>query len=461
MKRRGRIYLVDDDELIITMFSRALEREGYDVRSSAGGSNTLESIRSWHPDVVLLDINLPGQSGMDMLKELKDDGLLLEVIMITADDTAETAVKAMKIGARDYLTKPFNMDEVTVVIANAIENIKLKNELEYLRKISSSLFENDFLGISDARQELNEKAQKIAEAHVPSILITGESGVGKEVIARNIHKMIHGVAANSSVPFIPVNCSALPDTLLESELFGYEKGSFTDARRSKKGLFEVADGGTLLLDEIGEMKLGLQSKLLRVLEERVVRRIGGQEEIPIDVTIIATTNRNLRNEVEKGGFRMDLYYRLNAFPLEVPPLRKRKEDIFFLARHFLDSFAKEYNKTIEGFAPEVEELMKNYQWPGNVRELKNLIRGIVVLQDTKFIMPEHLPLEMSGLGIRREKTGEEKFILPEGGISLDEFEKDLIIQAMEKAEHNKTKAAKLLNVSYDSFRYQLKKFGME
>ena len=260
--------------------------------------------------------------------------------------------------------------------------------------------------------------ERIAEARVSSILITGESGVGKEVIARNIHQMMHGMTASPSVPFIAVNCSALPDTLLESELFGYEKGAFTDARKSKKGLFEVADGGTLLLDELGEMKLSLQSKLLRVLEERVVRRIGGQEEIPVDVTVIATTNRDLSEAVEKGEFRMDLYYRLNAFSLNVPPLRDkdRRDDIPFLARHFLASFAKEYNKKIAGFSAEAEQLMLSYRWPGNVRELKNVIQGIVVLQNTRVIMPEHLPLEISGLAMPKERRGrQEGFVLPEAG----------------------------------------------
>ncbi|HEY5497909.1 MAG TPA: sigma 54-interacting transcriptional regulator, partial [Syntrophales bacterium] len=328
-----------------------------------------------------------------------------------------------------------------------------------------SLFENDFLGVSKTTKELQEKVERIAEAHVSSILITGESGVGKEVIARNIHRMMFGVEASSSVPFIAVNCSALPDTLLESELFGYEKGAFTDARKNKKGLFEVADGGTLLLDELGEMKLSLQSKLLRALEERVVRRIGGQEEIPVEVTVIATTNRDLSAAVEKGEFRMDLFYRLNAFCLNVPPLRDRdrREDIPVLANHFLASFAKEYNKPVEGFSAEAEKLMLSYHWPGNVRELKNMVRGIVVLQNARMIMPENLPLELSGLTARKEKekVQQEGFLLPEAGMSLDEMEKELIIQAMERAEGNKTKAAKLLKISYDSFRYQLKKFGLE
>ncbi len=461
MKSSGRIYLIDDDEFILAMLSRALEREGYEVRSATGGADILDSITSWRPDVVLLDINLPGKSGIDILKELKKEGALPEVIMLTADDTAETAVKAMKIGARDYLTKPFNMEEVKIVIGNAIENIKLKKELEYLRKISSSLFENDFLGKSKAIKELKEKVERIAEARVSSILITGESGVGKEVVARNIHQMMFGLADSASLPFIAVNCSALPDALLESELFGYEKGAFTDAKKSKKGLFEMADGGTLLLDEIGEMKPSLQSKLLRVLEQRTVRRIGGQEEIPVEVTVIATTNRDLSDAVEKGEFRMDLYYRLNAFSLAIPPLRERKEDISLLIRHFLSAFAKEYHKPIDGFSPEAEKIMSSYPWPGNVRELKNVVRGIVVLQNAGEILPEHLPVEVSRLTTREHSGKRDKFVLPETGISLDDFEKDLIIQSLQIAENNRTRAAKLLGMSYDSFRYQLKKFGLE
>jgi len=462
VKRQGRIYLVDDDELILGMLSRFLSREGYDIRTESSGVDIVQNISAWHPDVVLLDINLPGQSGIEILQALKQNFFLdMEIIMLTADDTAETAVKAMKMGAWDYLTKPFNMDEVKIVVNNALENIKLKKELEYLRKVNSSRFEHEFLGASEARKALKEKVEKIAAAHVSSILVIGESGVGKELIARNIHQQMHGPAADSSIPFIAVNCSALPDTLLESELFGYEKGAFTDARKSKKGLFEVANGGTLLLDELGEMKISLQSKLLRALEERAVRRIGGQEEIPVDVTVIATTNRDLSEAVEKGEFRRDLYYRLNAFAVFVPPLRERKEDIIFLANHFLASFAKEYNKTMEGFSAEAEQLLLSYPWPGNVRELKNVVRSIVVLQNAKLVMPEHLPPEIARRQMLRSGGKKEKFVLPEAGISLDDLEKDLIVQALEMADHNKTKAAKLLQVSYDSFRYQLKKFGLE
>ena len=415
MKSPGRIYLVDDDDLILSMLSRTLEKEGFEIRTETGEAGLIERIISWHPDVVLLDINLPGQNGMETLKTLKSDANSIEVIMLTADDTAETAVRAMKIGAWDYLTKPFNMDEVKIVIGNAIENMKLRRELEYLRKISSSRFEQDFLGVSKAKKELKEKVERIAEAHVSSILITGESGVGKDVIARNIHQMMYGTAASPSIPFIAVNCSALPDTLLESELFGYEKGAFTDARKSKKGLFEVADGGTLLLDELGEMKLSLQSKLLRVLEERVIRRIGGGEEIPVEVTVIATTNRDLTEAVQRGDFRTDLFYRLNAFSLHVPPLRERRDDIPVLASHFLAAFAKEYNKAVEGFSVEAEHLMVSYDWPGNVRELKNVVRGIVVLQNARMVIPEHLPLEVSGLAAPQAENRQNRFMLPETG----------------------------------------------
>jgi DNA-binding NtrC family response regulator len=461
MKSPGRIYLVDDDDLILSMLSRTLEKEGFEIRTDAGTADLVERIISWHPDVALLDINLPGQNGMETLKMLKNDAPAIEVIMLTADDTAETAVRAMKIGAWDYLTKPFNMDEVKIVIGNAIENKKLRRELEYLRKISTPLFEQEFIGVSKAKTQLKEKVERIAEARVSSILITGESGVGKDVIARNIHQMMYGTVSSPSIPFIAVNCSALPDTLLESELFGYEKGSFTDARKSKKGLFELADGGTLLLDELGEMKLSLQSKLLRVLEERVVRRIGGQKEIPVEVTVIATTNRDLSGALQRGDFRTDLFYRLNAFSLHIPPLRERREDIPVLASHFLAAFTKEHNKAVEGFSAEAEHLMLSYDWPGNVRELKNVVQGIVVLQNARMIIPEHLPLEVSGLAMRQAKSRQNRFILPETGLSLDEIERDLIVQAMERATGNKTKAAKLLDISYDSFRYQLKKFSLE
>ncbi|WP_333653555.1 sigma-54 interaction domain-containing protein [Dissulfurispira sp.] len=318
------------------------------------------------------------------------------------------------------------------------------------------------IGASGQVEDLKAKAEKLAEAKVQSILITGESGTGKELIARYIHRLMHGDCSKRCIPYIAVNCTALPETLLESELFGYEKGSFTDAKSDKKGIFEMADGGTILLDEIGDMKMDLQGKLLRVLEERAVRRIGGKEEIPINVTVIATTNRNVSEAVKTGEFRTDLFFRLSTFYLHIPPLRERKEDIPALARYYLSYFATRYNnKVIKGFSPEAEKILTIYDWPGNVRELRNLVERLVVLENAEYILPEHLPAWLTSQPTSTVQPSNGGFTLPDTGISLDEVEKDLIMQALEKAKHNKTLAAKLLDISYDSLRYQIKKFGLE
>jgi DNA-binding NtrC family response regulator len=463
VKSRGKVFLVDDDDLIVSMLSRALKNEGYEVRSeTADFRNVVSAIGSWAPDVALLDIRLPGTSGIDILEEMKSRGTNAQVIMLTSDDNLETAVRCMKLGAADYLTKPFNTDEVKIVVNNIIEKGRLKNEISYLRKVYAEVFDKELIGVSGALIELKTKIERIARSRVPSILVTGESGTGKELVARCLHRAMNEAAEAKYAPFIAVNCSALPDTLLESELFGYEKGSFTDAKTEKKGIFELANGGTMLLDEIGEMKLDLQSKLLRVLEERTVRRIGGHAELPIDVMVIATTNRELAEAVEQGAFRKDLFYRLNTFSLNVPPLRERKEDIPPLSHYFLAHFAARYrNRTLQGISPEAEKLLCAYSWPGNVRELKNVIERIVVLENAEMILPEHLPKEILRQTVVEDRKDGKRFVLPEGGVSLDDLEKDLIRQALEKAKNNKTLAAKLLNISYDSLRYQIKKLGLE
>jgi DNA-binding NtrC family response regulator len=458
MKAKGKLFIIDDDMLIVSMLSKVLKSEGYDVLYQTDAQEILSKIRSFSPDIVLLDINLPDRNGLDILKEIKDKDAAMEVVMLTADDTAETAVKAMKMGASDYVTKPFNMDEVKIVISNILEKRKLKKELDYLRKIGCEPFEREIVGESEAIKDLMNKVERIAEAGVSTILITGESGTGKELMARYIHRLLYGDCTSGYAPFVGINCAALPETLLESELFGYEKGAFTDAKSDKKGLFEQAEGGTLLLDEIGDMKLNLQSKLLRVLEERTIRRIGGKEDIPVDVTVIATTNKNLQEAVSKGEFRMDLFYRLSAFSLYIPPLRDRKEDIAPLAEYFLNYFTRRYkNNFIKGISQGALDLMKSYSWPGNIRELRNVIERIVVLERSEFILPEHLPREMA----TKELKAVERFILPDSGISLEEVEKDLIIQALQKAKNNKAVAAKLLNISYESLRYQVRKYGLE
>ncbi len=459
MSSKGKVFILDDDELILSMLSKVLKKEGYDVRTESKTEDIVKKIRSWLPDVVLLDIRLPKRNGMEILQDVKSEGLTTEVVMLTADDTAETAVKAMKLGAADYLTKPFNTDEVKIIIHNVLEKERLKNEVDYLRKVYVGTFEKDIIGVSPAIRQLLEKIEKMAYAHTQSLLITGESGTGKELLARQFHHLVHDKTSSGYAPFIEVNCVALPEPLLESELFGHEKGAFTDAKSDKKGLFEAAKGGSILLDEIGDMKLNLQGKLLRVLEERTIRRIGGIKEIPIDVRIITTTNRDLSDLVKNNEFRSDLYYRLNTFSLHIVPLRERKEDIPLLAKHFLLMFAKRYNKkNPKDFSPETERLMISYQWPGNVRELRNVIEKIVVLENSEEILPEHLPKEIV---TQSAYSSNRRYVLPETGISLEEVEKDLIRQALEKAEHNKTLAAKLLSITYDTLRYQIKKFGLE
>lgn len=460
----AKIFIVEDDELITSILSKFLEKEGYEVQvETKNFHNIVAQIEAWEPDIVLLDIALPGRNGIDILEELKGHNLSAQVIMLTCDNSAETAVKCMKLGAADYLIKPCQRDELKIVVKNILEKEKLKKEVSYLRKVYSELFDKDLIGDSSIIKELKVKMEKIARARVPNILITGESGTGKELVARCLHRMMNEENVNNGfAPFIAVNCTAIPEQLLESELFGYERGAFTDARAEKKGIFELANGGTILLDEVGDMRLDLQAKLLRILEERTVRRIGGQREIPINLTVIATTNRDLTAALEKGDFRLDLFYRLNTFSLHLPPLRERREDIIPLARYFLAHFKAKYkNKMLKDISVEAEKILYSYPWPGNVRELKNLIERIVVLENSEVVIPDHLPKEMTSWRLKEAYQRNHKVTLPVTGLSLDDLEKDLIQQALKMANNNKTIAARLLNMSYDSFRYQVKKYRLE
>jgi DNA-binding NtrC family response regulator len=461
MKIKGRVFLLDDDELIASMLSRSLRTEGYEVQMETTVADVINKISTWQPDVVLLDINLDeAKNGLDILQEMKKQEIPGQIVMLTADDSAESAITAMKLGAADYLTKPFNMAEVQIVIKNIIEKERLRDEVDYLRKTRAVYLEEPMIGDSPAVVELREKAERLAEAQVNIVLVTGESGTGKEVMARYIHKRLYMDRNGEYAPLIAVNCTALPEQLFESELFGHVRGAFTDAKSDKKGMFELANGGTILLDEIGDMQPNLQSKLLRVIEDRQIRKLGGKVDIPIDATVIVTTNTNLEEAVSTKRFRTDLFYRLNTFPLHIPPLRDRKEDIPLVARHFLTLFSRTYaKKSIRGFSSEAEKILCSHDWPGNIRELRNVIERIVVLKDVESIMPEHLPAALAGRPFveRRKSTS---YIVPEDGISLEEMEKDLIQQALKRTNNNQTKAAKLLSISYDSLRYQIKKFGL-
>ncbi len=462
MKDKGRVLLVDDDELIVSTLARVLLKSGYEVRAMTNTDNLLATIRSWSPAVVLLDNNLPEKSGVDVLRELQEQDLRVQVVMLTADNTAETAVKAMKLGAVDYVTKPFSVHDVKMVLRNIMEKERLRREVTYLRKVNAELVEQEIVGESNGIRELKGKIEKIARSSVPTILITGESGTGKELFARYAHNFMHSAGF---APFIQINCASLPENLLESELFGHEKGAFTDAKADKKGLFELAHGGSILLDEIGDMQISLQAKLLRVLEGRTVRHVGGSEEIAIDSAVISTTNKNLAEAVKTGAFRSDLFFRLNTFHLHVPTLRERKEDIPLLARTFLTHFTSRYNnRVIKRFSAEAEAMMTSYQWPGNVRELRNLIERIVVLESAEEVQPEHLPEWLHGMtpgAASPEQLPPGTFVLPENGISLEALEKDVIQQALVRSKYNKTRTAKLLQISYETLRYQVKKFGLE
>ena len=464
MVKKGRIMLLDDDELIIAMLARALNKEGYCTHLLYSPENAVEKILAWQPSLLLLDIDLRHEiTGLDILKELQDEGVDFPIVMLTGDDSSESAIKSLRFGASDYQHKPFNVEEIKIVIEQLLKSAKLRDEVAYLKQSNANALDQILVGTSPAITKIMNDARKIAQAGVSSVLITGKSGTGKEVLARRMHHWRFNDKSDiNSIPYIAINCAALPENLIEGELFGHMKGAFTDAKSDKKGVFELADGGTLLLDEIGDMRLDLQGKLLRVLEERQVRRIGGKVDLPVDINIIACTNHDLKKRVAEGHFREDLYYRLSTFSIDLPPLKDRGPDILLLTQHFLDSFARRYLKQpITSISPEAQELLMSYNWPGNVRELRNIIERCVVMEETETLTAEHLPLTPAG----HPKTYPERrknlhIVLPDEGISLESVERELLRQALIQAGGNMTKAAKLVHITYDAFRYQAKKHGL-
>lgn len=450
---KKRILVVDDEEMIKNLLYEVLRKKNYDVDIAENGSTALQKFKSKPFDLVITDIHIPDINGMQILKTVKETNDEVGVIVITAYGTIENAVEAMKNGAYDYITKPFSVNELTLLVKKYFDYKKLIDENYFLRnELQKAHAFDNIIGKSEKILKVFQIVEAVAESKA-TVLIQGTSGTGKELIARAIHQC----SPNRDGPFIKTNCAALPESLAESELFGHEKGAFTGAIKDTKGRFEWADGGTLLLDEIGEMGLGLQAKLLRVLQEKEFQRVGSSESIMVDVRIIATTNRNLKEEVEKGTFREDLFYRLNVVPILLPSLKERKEDIPLLAEHFLLKYTKENKKNIKGFSDEVIDIFMEYDWPGNVRELENMIERAVVISKDKIMRPKHF------LFMTKETENENQHIkvIPESQVKLKDSEKHLILRVLKECNGNKTHAAKKLGISVRTIRNKLNKYKLE
>ena len=451
-----KILVIDDEKLIRWTLEQHLVKEGYEVVTADSAEKGIAIINEEVPDLVLLDNRLPEMTGLELLEKINIQERGLMVIMITAYGLVETAVKAMKLGAYDYISKPFNLEEITFVIRKALEAGSLRSQIKQLRGTVNAI-----IGETDQMVRVKNLILKIAKSDATTVLIQGESGTGKELVA----KAIHYSSARSDKPFMAINCAALPVTLLETELMGHEKGAFTDAKAAKKGLFELADGGTLFLDEIGDMDLSMQAKLLRVLEEKSFRRVGGVRDIKVDVRVISATNQDLATAMNEGKFRKDLYYRLQVVPITLPPLRERGKDIIALARHFVQHFSRECHKNVQGLSPEAEQILLESSWPGNVRELKNAIERAMIFEIEKEILPEHLPQELMHLqeapaALSQTPISLDCLMIPEAGISIEDVEQALVKKALEMTNHNQTQAAQLLKMPRDAFRRRMKRFGM-
>jgi DNA-binding NtrC family response regulator len=464
--------IVDDERLVRWSLRQKCEEWGYHVIEADSGEPALKLAQHESPDLVLLDVRMPDLTGIEVLDQLKKSGDARAVIMITADPQLDDVKAALKLGAYDFVGKPVDFDELHVTIKNALEATSLRAEVQTLRgEVRRDAGYNSVVSVSPKMTELMNFVRKVASSEATTILIQGESGTGKDLIA----KAIHYESSRHEKPFVAINCSAIPETLMEAELFGHEKGAFTDAKQMKKGLFEAADGGTLFLDEIGELSPLLQAKLLRVLEDQVIRRVGGIKDMQVDVRVIAASNRDLEKAVRDGQFRQDLYYRLAIIAIFIPPLRDRKEDILPLVDFFIDRYNRRFKKSIRGVTDDTRRLILTHNWPGNVRELKNTIERGMILEEEPFLRPVYLPFSVGESGGRTvfERTSPSdggqtlpngrtlpRLYIPEGGTSLEEVEHHMVELAMRQANGNQTHAAKLLDISRDALRYKLKKFGL-
>ena len=446
------ILIVDDEQLIRWSLSSRLKDEGYRTLEAGTAAEALSQHRDG-VDLVLLDIGLPDASGLSVLKQIKETDPDTLVIMLTGETGVQTAVEAMKAGAFHYANKPFDLDEVALLVEKALETTQLRREVRTLRARQAQPYgPESIVGDSAPIVAVRTMLQKIGVSPASTVLLTGESGTGKDLAA----KVIHYSSSRASKPFMNITCSALPETLLESELFGHERGAFTGADRQKRGLIESADGGTVFLDEIGEMVPLLQAKLLRFLEEKSFKRVGGAADIKVDVRVIAATNRSLQDEVKKGHFREDLFYRLNVMAVPLPPLRDRRDDIPRLLQFYVDSFNLEFRKKIRGVTPGALKALQAYQWPGNVRELRNAIERAMLLTEGSELTESHFAMLTAADAELSTGMG-----LPTTGLNLEELERSLVVQALERSGWNQTKAATLLGLNRDQIRYRIEKFKLE
>ncbi len=449
------ILVCDDEELIRWSLCEYLQQEGFETVEAANGKECVDKVRTQAPALVLMDLKMPVMDGLTALRTLRESDNDLPVVMITAHGGVDSAIEATRLGAADYIAKPFDLREVLLIVKRAISSYALRREVHYLRDRDRGGY-GQIVGSSTAMQRVFDTLRRLESIDAPTVLIQGESGSGKEVVARTIHAR----GPRKARPFMEVDCTSLPEQLMESELFGHERGSFTDARTTKRGLLEVAKGGVVFLDEIGELPLGMQSKLLRVLENRKFRRVGGVADIPMDTAVVTATNRNLREEVRAGRFREDLFFRLHVVPIEVPPLRERREDIPLLARTFIDRLNKSFGRQIQGTSGKAMELLQKYRWPGNVRELRNVIERTVILMQGDLIQVEDLPAELRFSDAPLPTAAGCPFVLPEDGVDLEAVEKGLLIQALQRTSGNQSAAARLLGITRYALRYRMEKFAL-
>ncbi len=451
-----RVLVVDDEALIRWSLAERLRSDGYDVLEAGTVAEAIDHAEQG-VDLVLLDYRLPDGDGLEVLRRIRDLDPDTLVMMLTAHKGIDTVVESMKAGAFDYATKPFELDDVAVRVARALDTTRLRRELRTLRDgLARPYSVGSVIGESEPMQQIKSLVRKVATSPGSTVLITGESGTGKDLIAKVIHYASH----RSARPFLNITCSALPETLLESELFGHERGAFTDARQQKRGLLEQADDGTVFLDEIGEMTPALQAKLLRFLEEKTFRRVGGIADVHVDVRVVAATNHQLEEAVRIGKFRDDLYYRLNVLRIEIPPLRQRGGDIALLAQHFVETFAREFKRPVPGLSNATVHLLQAYGWPGNVRELRNLVERAVLMADEGALQPSDFET-ITGAGGGGVASPAGEFTLPAQGVNLEEVERSLVVQALERAAGNQTRAATLLGMHRDQIRYRIEKFGLQ